>query len=170
MARLPGEPPDFKDISKPPPERTLKLPDGSVRTEKLPTMFNKKMVDPNGHVVRVALSNGATIKGIGPHNTYGMLKLAEKRRKGFILYDRCPYGPNGDLAATEHSEKPCKGKFSEEKCCPHVQQIIETRRRDYVKKRRRFTAKTESAMERMIKNINEKLATPEVPTDGKLKL
>jgi len=173
MARLPGEPPPFKDIARPPPERTIKMPDGSVRTEKLPPIScNMKMVDPNGHVVRVVLANGDTIKKLGPNNPYGQLKLKEKLGKGFLPYKKCPYAQGGQLAGTEHDEKPCKDTFTEEKCCHHIAEIIKLRRVDYVKKSRRFSAKTESQMERVMRTIADKLSdsTAERQSDGKLRV
>jgi hypothetical protein len=149
------------------------MPDGTVRIEKLPPIdCNMKMVDPNGHVVRVVLANGQQIKKLGPNNPYGQLKLKEKLGKGFLPYKKCPYAQGGQLAGTEHEEKPCKGTFTEEKCCPHISRIIKARRADYVKARSRFTVKTEGQMERLLKALEKRAsdATPEKDGDGKLRL
>jgi hypothetical protein len=169
--------PNCKNIGDPSPTKIHTLSDGSVLEEKInPMPCHKKMVDPNGHVSQVSLATGYTIRGLGSHNPYGVAKLAEKIKKGWLPYDQCPVAMGYITAAKgEPALKPCKGRdgdgqFSREECCPHIEEAIKVRRAKYTKKQNQFKRQMASNTERMLEQLErqtEKMAKAAVERDPK---
>lgn len=131
-------------IGQKPPVRRLHRPDGTIVDEKIPaTPYARKFVTPSGNVVRVPLATGRTLGQNPAENPYGMIKMAEKFRKGFLLYAECPYATN--RLQTPDGVTPCAGTnpgtpgafwrrhegnpnaFVEDECCEHIEQIIAER-------------------------------------------
>jgi hypothetical protein len=152
-------------ITRSPPERRAVLADGTVIREKIPAIpYARKMVTPSGNVVMVPLATGRTI-GPGPGNPYGAQILPEKLRAGNLLYSECPYA-NGSLPPSrEHA--PCEGTSDErpgvfwkrhprnphalveDRCCPHVQAIIERRSAQHIERQREFAEQFKTSADRL---------------------
>jgi hypothetical protein len=71
-----------------PPRRIVNLPDGDTQVERLPSVRSAKMMNRAGHVVYVSLRNGMGNNGI-ENDAYGNQILAEKQRKGMVLWGKC---------------------------------------------------------------------------------
>jgi hypothetical protein len=195
-------------ITQLPPVRRFMDNEGVIREEKVPaTPHTRKMVTPQGNVVRVPLATGRTI-GDEVANLYKAQKLPEKLKKGFLLYSECPYA-NGSM----EGQKPCKGihpmeqqvanldfngrlppgpgnspmvtvrlntpgafwklnetnpkGFVEEKCCPHIEEIIQARQAMQRQKNAEFAEQFKTSADR-VWEMEEKRAQAklEEETDG----
>jgi hypothetical protein len=125
MGRNLNEKHPAKNIGANPPTKRHDFADGSHRIEKLcPIPLNRKMLDPDGNVVTVALANGYAIKRM---DAYGHRILAEKLKAGFLPYDECPVA-TGRVKHDPKKDAPCEGKFSKDKACKHIEQILKVRR------------------------------------------
>lgn len=157
MANLSRKQP-AKNIAGKPPTKTVIMPDGTVRTEKLcPIPLSVKMVDPDGNVVMVPLANGYTIRSL---DGYGHMILSQKIKAGFLRYDECPVA-RGTIPAAGKDDHACpgsdgRGKFSKDKCCSHVDAIIQRRR--VIKKKKcdefnsRFVSKDQALIDFLVSN------------------
>ena len=162
-----------KNISAKPPSRKVDRGDGVMVTEKLsPIPFSRKMVAPDGDVVAVALANGFTIRGF-KGNDYGVQIWAEKLAAGFIPFDECPYA-KGHLKRGDGDE-PCKGgdglgKFTNDKCCPHVDKVIQARRAEHRAAQMEYDKNFHTQQDRLIAALEKQAAGmlgAERPVQGK---
>ena len=150
-----------KNIGAKAPTRRTDRGDGVMVTEKLcPIPFSRKVVAPDGDVTTVALANGFTIRGF-KGNDYGTQIWPEKLKAGFIPFDECPYA-KGHLRAPD-GESPCKGsdglgKFSNEKCCPHVDKIIVARREEHRAAQLEYGKNFATQQDRMIALLEKQAA------------
>ncbi len=135
MARSLSAKNPIKDISAAPPTRTHMDADGLIITEKLnPMRVKRKMVHPDGDVVEVGLATGWTIRPTGKgygldafkNNPYGAQLLVEKMEDGFLPFAECPVAKG--YVPRREGDKACEGTFSDEKCCPHIDRIMQKRR------------------------------------------
>jgi hypothetical protein len=139
---------------------------GVMVTEKVSPLWGYKMVAPDGDITHVTLSSGFTIRGlIG--NEHGSRKIAEKLKAGFLRFSECPVA-TGAVPRAEFGQ-PCEGKFSDEKCCPHLDKIIKDRRDAYRKTSEEYGHKFATQQERLIKLMEQQAAerVAEKPTGGK---
>jgi hypothetical protein len=165
-----------KNIGAAPPIRRTMGPNGVMVTEKVnPIPFNQKMVSPDGDVVSVSLANGFTIRGF-KGNDYGVQKLEEKLAAGFLPYSECPLA-TGRVPVAKGA-KPCRdeegrpAKFSDAKCCPHMDAIMQERREHYRSEKAPMYKAHESSADRLIQAMEAQMkkaqeAVTEVQVSGK---
>ncbi len=168
MARDNSKQTAIKDVTALPPTRTHMDADGIRVTEKLnPMRVNRKMVHPDGDVVVISLATGWAIDRLGPKNPYGLQiqeeKLATKR--GFLPFDECPVA-TGRVPAREGDE-PCKGKFSDAKCCPHLDRIMQKRREAHRKQQESYRRSSMSPQAKIAESISMQAAGAAVPDSAK---
>lgn len=156
-----------KNIAAAPPTRKVTRADGTMRTEKLSPLPGCKMVDPDGNVVHVALSNAATIPAQSKWNGYGIQILPEKLAAGFLPYNRCPLGDG--FVKGDKGDKPCIAtELGEQKpMCPHLQKISDARRAEAKKRAEEFAAKftrqdSNAALIKFLEQQNQRLNVAEV--------
>ncbi len=146
-----------KNIGCNPPTRTVTLSNGDTRIEKVsPIKNNAKMVDPDGNVVLVSLATGYAIRD--KENGYGPQVFAEKLAKGFIPYDECPVA-KGYVTLTK-KDAACpgsdgKGKHSRERCCHHVDAIIQKRRAKKQALENKLKLQYATQMDRFVEALKE---------------
>lgn len=149
-----------KNIGASPPTRKHMGPDGVPLVEKLnPIPFSRKVVSPDGDVVMLSLANGFTIRGF-KGNDYGVQKWEEKLAAGFLPYDECPVA-TGRIPG----DSPCKGKFSNDECCPHMEKVMEARRAVHRKEQQERDRKSATNQDRML-SLLEKQAHLNIAPEG----
>lgn len=142
----------YRDISRRPPVKRTSVGDGTEVVEKLsPLGLKMKVVDANGVVASLALSNGGMIRTM-QQSPYGVLKLAEKQKKGFIAYKDCPVRLGA--MAMPKSWKPCDGG-TDDQCCEHMTALIEARKAAAGKRSAEFAEKFKSGQEQMAQAMLE---------------
>lgn len=120
------------------------------------------MVDREGNVLWVSLATGWSITGIDEKNPYGMQMWRDKLKAGWLPYSKCPVA-EGYIKPADDKDKACVGDFSAEKCCKHIERAIRLRRADHKKRSERFSKKSESQMDRLIKTLAESVGSDERP-------
>lgn len=152
--QLSKKPPITQVTSPNPPVKMTTLADGAVVKEKVaPQPYSRKFVTPSGTVAVIPMTTGHTISE-GPHNSYGIQKMAERKARGNLLYSECPYA-TGWLIRPD-GVQPCKGthpsvtgafwrkhpkdgrRYIEDQCCEHMEAIIAERRKAHNAKQREF--------------------------------
>ena len=124
-----------KMLGGPAPTRKIKQPDGTVLIEKLnPMRLKRKAVDVAGFISEISLANGW--QQTNPRAEYATSTWDSKVRKGWLPYNECPIA-NGLLPAAK-GDKACNEKFSDEKCCPHMDRVIIARQAAHAKKQEEF--------------------------------
>lgn len=156
-----------KVLTGKPPTRKIKQPDGTILTEKLnPMRLKRKAVDKAGFVSEISLATGW--QHTNPRSDYALSTWDEKLKRDWLPYNECPVA-NGLLPAAK-GDKACTGKFSDEKCCPHMDVVIAARQKAHKAKQDEFAANMETNQDRMIKVLEAQamaaVATAE-ETDGK---
>jgi hypothetical protein len=137
----------LKNIAASPPTRKTMGPDGVMVTEKVTSLWGMKMVDPAGDVTFVTLATGFTIRGFRG-NDYGVQRYEDKLKAGFLPFKECPLVakriPRGQ------GDVPCEGEFSDAKCCPHMDKVIQARREQHRKKQNEYGRNFATNQERII--------------------
>ena len=164
----------IKNIAAEPPTRVHMDADGIKVTEKLnPMRVNRKMVHPDGDVVTVSLATGWTIQKTAPgygmnafrNNPYGSQILVEKIADGFLPFDECPvaqgYIPKRD------GDKPCEGKFSDEKCCPHIDRVMQKRREAHRKEQEGYRVAQQNSNDKLLDHLKLHLAGNPIPESSR---
>lgn len=104
-----------------------------------PSLPYRLMVNPAGRVRRVTT---ATSIHVDPsNNNYGRQTIIDRRLKGWLYYDRCPL-EEGAVANTGN-EPACPGPLKSP--CAHLQEHIESRRRNRAADAKTFRDKQMSA-------------------------
>jgi len=131
----------------PPPTRKRMGPDGTVTVEKLNPMRDKrKVVDPAGFVHEVSL---ATAYGVHPaENQYKAQEWARLIGEGYLPYNECPVA-TGRIPAAK-GDKACEGKFDDEHCCPHLQRVIDARKKQHTEHEQEFASSMSTNQDKMI--------------------
>lgn len=171
----------FDDVRKPKPlgdepkHKWVMGPDGvRVKVKMNPNRLVRRMVHPDGSTYELSLSTGWQINKLhSEENKYGMSKLAEKLRKGHLPYDECPVA-TGRVPAAK-GDKPCPGKFDNDHCCPHIEQIMEARTAAHTRKQDEFAQSMQTSQDRMLKLLENQAraaasAPPEQGPEGHVKL
>lgn len=147
IARI-GESEVFDAGSNPP--RRVVMPDknGVPVVHKLTHLPTVKYVNPVGHVLSVALSNGAANRTT--RNQYAVEKMERLKQNGWIRYGECPIrSAAGWLPEEFKKQAPCEpGTHGEGKACKHVEKIIELRRKPHEEQEARKERLTKSADQR----------------------
>ena len=147
-----------------PRTRTILSPDGATITEKLPSIVSEKWVDPNGHVVELALNNAAGNRSTNTP-TAGRVRETQQRR-GALRYGECPVRTGRGLPSSMRDDKPCAiGTYSDAQACPHVERIIATRQAETAKRAREHERRLMSVEQRKLE-LWEKQAAQELDKSG----
>lgn len=156
----------IKNIAAAPPTRKHMDEDGVIVTEKLnPMRVNRKMVHPDGDVVVISLATGWEIQRKAPGygmsafrgNPYGAQLIVEKMEAGFLPFDECPLETKA--IKPKQGEKPCTEKFSDEKCCPHLERVMQARRAAHRKQQEANRRSSMKSDERLLEFFKQGMAT-----------
>lgn len=105
--------------------------DGQPIIERVPWIPYRLMVDANGHVRRLTLTNGASLRDVET-DAYGLHQVAAKHAAGWIEFSRCPLsnpGTREQVPAKLRADPVCDmSKRPARECCKHVQAVIDARR------------------------------------------
>lgn len=144
-----------KNIGAHPPSRKIMGASGVPITEKLSPLWGMKLVAPDGDIATITLSSGFTIRGF-KGNDHGVQKLDEKLKAGFLVFAECPVATGRVQGAAD--DKPCSDKFSDAKCCPHMDKIISERREVHRLAQIEYGKNFATQAERMIAIIEKQAA------------
>lgn len=162
----------IKNLAAKPPIRERYDADGVLIVEKVnPMQVNRKMVHPDGDVVEVSLATGWTVKKTAPgyglsafrNNPYGAQILVEKLEDGFLPFDECPVGKGYKGFPGGKDDKPCDGAFSDEKCCPHIDRVMQKRREAHRKLQEGYRQASQTTDKQLVEAIKMHLAGSPVP-------
>ncbi len=149
-----------KNIAVTPPTRPVGRDEAGIPiVEKVnPIPLHMKMVNPAGMLVQVSLASGFTIRGGRKQhwrdNPYGAQKWQEKIEQGFLPYALCPLKHDW-VPARDKNDKPCGGEFSEQKCCPHIERIIEMRKEKQRRHSEEYARHFQSNEDRMVEAMRD---------------
>lgn len=126
----------------------------SGAVEDIPTCLYQKYVNTAGHIVNVVLDYHPTRRN--RNSDYGAIKRQAKHRQGMVPYDECPVLSGfadlfpGEPPCTEFAESQRKrGAGSEDYCCKHVEQLVESRRAEHGKRTAEFARQAAGISEKL---------------------
>ena len=97
--------------------------------EKVPNGVYRFWVDGNGHIRRLNLTNGSSIRD-WEQDPYALQQMAKKREAGWVEYNACPLSDPRSrefVPLKMRDDKVCSAPTNLRECCKHVKAIIDKR-------------------------------------------
>ena len=163
-----------KNIGANPPTKKTMNADGVSVTEKVcPIPFSRRFIAPDGDNVVVPLANGYTIRGF-KGNDYGVQKLEDKLKAGFLPWDECPVATGrvprsvGDPCL---DDRGMPRKFSDSgEPCPHLLKVAMAMREEHRKGQAEYAKRFQTQQDRMLAALEaqtERMAKAEMQPAAK---